>query len=199
MKKIILWFIPFMFSVNLYAQNSANEPTLQETLDWLSSKCTIRLAYPLDYYDHGIKPGVRIYSVTLHYNLDQKEILYYFSNRIYSKEGDHIIFLQDDYLKIHFEDLSGCQITPKKNYYGTGGPNIEITLVSHNKCKRKFFHFPDNTNDYATFDFDRLNYEPDTDCSGIIINLFYRDVSSDRIIKALQHLIMLTGGTLEPF
>jgi|GEM_PF-773213 hypothetical protein len=203
MKKIILWFIPFMFSVNLYAQNNANEPTLQETLDWLSSKCTT--GFGLYHNKDGIEDE-QIY-VSLKCNPDTKEINYYCNDwRYLRNKADRVLF-EDTYLTIHFEDLSGCQITPKKDMWGL--PYVEVKLASHNKCKRKVINYDNskhqknpnyNYEDYE-FDFDRLNYEPDTDCYDVIIKLFYREdfISSDRIIKALQHLIILTGGSLEPF
>jgi hypothetical protein len=193
MKKIILWFIPFMLSVNLYAQNSANEPTLQETLDWLSSKCTTSMGIYND------KPGVwsEDYEIYFQYNLDKKEINYCSRQRIYFNNKAQEVHYNDIFLRIHFEDLSGCQITPNTDRFGMH--YVELKLASHNKCKMKWMQ-TENAKDELKFTVN-LDYEPDTDCSRVEIKLFYREnlISSDRIIKALQHLIILTGGTLEPF
>jgi NACalpha-BTF3-like transcription factor len=145
------------------------------------------------------KPGVwsEDYNIYFTYKLDKKEIIYYSNQRIYFNNKAQEVQYNDIFLRIHFEDLSGCQITPHTDNFGMH--YVELKLVSHNKCKIKWMQTKNGKDELkVTVDFD---HEPDTDCSKADIKLFYREnlVSSDRIIKALQQLIILTGGTLEPF
>jgi hypothetical protein len=201
MKKSFSLLALLMFGISICAQSSSKEPTLQETLDWLSSKCTTGLA------DYNDKPNVfdRQVWYTFKYNLERKEIQYYANEWLYLRDKADKVLFTDTYLQIHFADLSGCQITTKKE----GMRFVEIKLASHNKCKEKVICY-DNTKHQKNpnynyedfqFDFNRLNYEPDKDCLGVVIKLFYREdlVSGSRIIKAIEHLIKLTGGSPEPF
>lgn len=197
---IVVLFSTF-FGFNSYAQTTASEPTLQETLDWLSSKCTAGVA------DYNDRPGVwdRQAYVSFKFDLDKRTIQYFSNEWLYLRDKADRVLFTDTYLKIHFVDLSGCQITVKKE----GVTYVEIVLSSHNTCKRKIFSYDnkkhqENPNyNYETYrtDFELIDKEPDLDCNGVVIKLFYREdlVSSDRIIKAVEHLIKLTGGALEPF
>jgi len=234
-KKLALFLLVLLFDLVFFSvcSQTTSEPTIEQTMEWLITKCSSNYDYRDKYdiqrreftpgkpYDYKYDFTEQQYGVTLSYDPVAKEINYRISIYPYKVcDESECLHRYTRYIKFNISGLSNCQITDNKPKYNDGLGRVVIKLNSNERCqlftveKGVDYRLNINPRYWQLINNGDKNYMGPKECElvekkyqtaickGNELTFCYKAedmANGDRIIKAIQHLIKLTGGTLEPF